>query len=155
MIKSIRKLVIIPAYNEGMNLPGTVNDIRENAPDFDILVINDGSVDDSEQILKSLRIKYLSHAVNLGIGGAVQSGYKYALKQDYDIAVQMDADGQHPSEYLSMMLDKFISEKSDMIIGSRYILNDGFQSTFMRRIGIRYFSWLICLITGVRITDPI
>lgn len=150
----MKKLVIIPAYNESSNILNTVRDIQKSAPDFDYIVINDCSTDDTLEILKSYKLNYISLPVNLGIGGAVQTGYKYALENNYDVAVQVDGDGQHDPVYLSELLKKMININADMVIGSRFIENQGFQSTFMRRIGIVYFTKLIKLLTGTTITDP-
>ena len=150
----MKKLVIIPAYNESSNILNTVQDIRKKAPDFDYIVINDCSKDDSLEILKKNNLNYIDLPVNLGIGGAVQTGYKYAMENDYDIAVQVDGDGQHDPIYLSDLLNSLIEEKADMVIGSRFIENQGFQSTFMRRLGIVYFTRLIKILTGKIITDP-
>lgn len=151
---NMKKLVIIPAYNESSNILNTVQDIRKKAPDFDYIVINDCSKDDSLEILKKNNLNYIDLPVNLGIGGAVQTGYKYAMENDYDIAVQVDGDGQHDPIYLSDLLNSLIEEKADMVIGSRFIENQGFQSTFMRRLGIVYFTRLIKILTGKIITDP-
>ena len=150
----MKKLVIIPAYNESSNILNTVRDIQKSAPDFDYIVINDCSTDDTLEILKSNKLNYISLPVNLGIGGAVHTGYKYALENNYDVAVQVDGDGQHDPVYLSELLKKMININADMVIGSRFIENQGFQSTFMRRIGIVYFTKLIKLLTGTTITDP-
>ena len=150
----MKKLVIIPAYNESSNILNTVQDIRKKAPDFDYIVINDCSKDDSLEILKKNNLNYIDLPVNLGIGGAVQTGYKYAMENEYDIAVQVDGDGQHDPIYLSDLLNSLIEEKADMVIGSRFIENQGFQSTFMRRLGIVYFTRLIKILTGKIITDP-
>ena len=100
----MKKLVIIPAYNEGSNILNTVLDLQEKAPDFDYVVINDCSKDDTLEILKQNNLNYIDLPVNLGIGGAVQTGYKYALENGYDVAVQVDGDGQHDPEYLSDLL---------------------------------------------------
>lgn len=150
----MKKLVIIPAYNESSNILNTVRDIQKNAPDFDYIVINDCSKDDTLDILKSNKLNYINLPVNLGIGGAVQTGYKYALENNYDVAVQVDGDGQHDPAYLSELLKKMMDCNADMVIGSRFIENQGFQSTFMRRIGIVYFTKMIRLLTGTTITDP-
>lgn len=153
-ILNMKKLVIIPCFNENMNIVGTVNNIKKAAPDFDYVVINDCSTDNTLDILKENNINYVALPVNLGIGGAVQTGYQYALKNGYDIAVQVDGDGQHDPSYLSELADTLIKENADMVIGSRFINNEGFQSTFMRRVGITYFTKLIKLLTGSTITDP-
>ncbi len=98
-------------------------------------------------------IKVVSLPVNLGIGGAVQTGYLYALRHGYDIAIQVDGDGQHDPQFIKYLIQR-LNEGYDLCIGSRFIENEGFQSSKARRIGIRYFSWLIKLLTGKRITDP-
>ena len=147
-------LLIIPAYNEAENIERVVDNLIENYPQFDYVVINDHSTDNTLNILKQNQINYINLPANLGIGGAVQTGYLYAYENGYDTAVQVDADGQHDPKYLSMMLDTMKKENADMIIGSRFIENKGFQSTFARRIGITYFTKLIHMLTGTTITDP-
>lgn len=147
-------LVIIPAYNESANIENTVADIKKNAPDFDYVVINDCSKDNTLEILKANDMNYISLPVNLGIGGAVQTGYKYACEHGYETAVQVDGDGQHDVSYLNAMYDAMKTQNADMIIGSRFIEKEGFQSSLMRRIGISYFTKMIRVLTGVTITDP-
>lgn len=147
-------LVIIPAYNESANIENTVADIKKNAPDFDYVVINDCSKDNTLEILKANDMNYISLPVNLGIGGAVQTGYKYACEHGYETAVQVDGDGQHDVSYLNAMYDAMKAQNADMIIGSRFIEKEGFQSSLMRRIGISYFTKMIRVLTGVTITDP-
>lgn len=150
----MKKLIIIPAYNESANILNTVKSIQEKAPDFDYVVINDCSKDHTLEILEENNINHVALPVNLGIGGAVQTGYKYALANDYDVAIQVDGDGQHDPSYLNLLLETLIRNEADMVIGSRFIENKGFQSTFARRIGITYFTKLIHALTGQTITDP-
>ena len=150
----MKKLVIIPAYNESENIVNTVKEIKEKAGDFDYVVINDCSSDKTLEILENNHLNYINLPVNLGIGGAVQTGYKYALEHAYDMAVQVDGDGQHDPAYLHSLEETLIKEKADMVIGSRFIKNEGFQSTFARRMGIVYFTKMIKSLTGATITDP-
>ena len=150
----MKKLVIIPAYNESENIVNTVKEIKEKASDFDYVVINDCSSDKTLEILESNHLNYINLPVNLGIGGAVQTGYKYALEHEYDMAVQVDGDGQHDPAYLHSLEETLIKENADMVIGSRFIKNEGFQSTFARRMGIVYFTKMIKSLTGTTITDP-
>ena len=150
----MKKLAIIPAYNESASIVNTVSDIVKNAPDFDYIVINDRSADDTLKVCKENNINYINLPLNLGIGGAVQTGYWYALENDYDIAVQFDGDGQHDAKYLDEMAEFLQKSGSDMVIGSRFIEKEGFQSSSVRRFGIKYFSGIIKLLTGKRITDP-
>ena len=147
-------LVIIPAYNERDSIINTVAAVKEAVPDFDYVVINDCSADDTLKVCRDNGIKVINLPINLGIGGAVQTGYKYALKYGYDYAVQVDGDGQHDPKYLKQMYDTILKEDADMVIGSRFIEKEGFQSYAIRRMGIRYFSALIKLLTGAVITDP-
>ena len=150
----MKKLIIIPAYNERESIKNTVEDILKNAPDFDYVVINDCSTDDTLEILKENKFNHVSLPINLGIGGAVQTGYKYAKEHDYDLAVQVDGDGQHDPAFLNTMAE-FMEEKGvDMVIGSRFIKKEGFQSSALRQFGIRYFTVLIKLLTGKTVTDP-
>ena len=132
----------------------TIRNIQKKAPDFDYVVINDCSKDNTLQLLKDNHINYLNLPVNLGIGGAVQTGYKYALENEYDLAVQVDGDGQHDPSYLNKLAEVMETQHADMVIGSRFIENQGFQSTFMRRMGITYFTKMIKILTGKTITDP-
>ncbi|WP_426350474.1 glycosyltransferase family 2 protein [Alloiococcus sp. CFN-8] len=150
----MKKLIIIPAYNEESNIKDVVNYIIRTVPDYDYIIINDGSTDKTEEICKNEGFNYISLPVNLGIGGAVQTGYRYALENQYDIAVQIDGDGQHDCRDLDRLLDKLKKNRYNMVIGSRFISREGFQSSFTRRLGISYFSSLIKAITKVRITDP-
>ncbi len=149
----MKKLVIIPAFNEAESIIETVKDIRENAPEFDYVVINDCSKDDTLKICKEEKIKVLDLPINLGIGGAVQTGYVYAYHQNYDIVVQFDGDGQHDAAFLEDMAKKLVDEDADMVIGSRFIEKQGFQSSGVRRIGIKIFSFLSGTLFGKRITD--
>ena len=150
----MKQLVIIPAFNEEGNLEKTIKDIKDNAPDFDYVIINDCSTDKTLEMCRRHGFSYLNLPVNLGIGGAVQTGYRYAYYHGYDIAVQFDGDGQHSASHLEDMVTTLIDTESDMVIGSRFIEKEGFQSSGLRRIGIKYFTGLIKLLTGKKITDP-
>lgn len=148
-------LMIIPAYNEENNIKDTVNSIINlNDPNINYIVINDGSTDNTLQVLKNNNFNFINLPTNLGIGGAVQTGYKYALYNNYDIAIQFDGDGQHNAEYINSLV-KEIENGNDLVIGSRFITNlEGFKSTKIRRVGIVILSSLIKLFTGKKITDP-
>ena len=150
----MKKLVIIPAFNEEGNLDKTIRDIQENAPDFDYVIINDCSTDRTLELCRERGYSYLNLPVNLGIGGAVQTGYRYAYFHGYDVAVQFDGDGQHSARFLEEMVVKMEETGSDMVIGSRFIEKEGFQSSALRRVGIQYFTVLIRILTGKTITDP-
>lgn len=150
----MKKLIIIPAYNESESIEHTVRDIQEYAKDFDYIVVNDCSTDRTLDICKEQGFPVISLPINLGIGGAVQTGYLYAYRNGYDMAVQVDGDGQHDPAFLTQMAERLVSHQLDMVIGSRFIEKQGFQSSLLRRVGIRYFSWLIRMLTGKTITDP-
>ncbi|MGN0292237.1 MAG: glycosyltransferase family 2 protein [Lachnospiraceae bacterium] len=149
-----KRLVIIPAYNEEGNIIKTVTDVQEHAPSFDYIIINDCSTDNTLRICKERGYEVLNLPCNMGIGGGVQTGYIYAQRNGYDYAVQFDGDGQHNAAYLEEMAEKMEDENLDMLIGSRYIKKEGFQSSGARRMGIKYFTGLIKLVTGTTITDP-
>ncbi len=146
-------LVIIPCYNEQDSIEKVVENLKNNAPYADYLVVNDCSTDRSGEILRSKGMNYINNPVNLGIGGGVQAGYLYAKENGYDIAVQMDGDGQHDPAYLSAVCQPVIDGRFDMAIGSRFIEKEGFQSSFMRRLGINIISFIIKLFTGKKVYD--
>ena len=151
--KDNKILLIIPAYNEEDSIAYTVEDIIKNYPEYDYVVINDGSNDETSKILKENQYNYISLPINLGIGGAVQMGYIYAREKDYDIAIQVDGDGQHNVSYVRGLIKPIINGEADITIGSRFILKDGFQSSKTRRIGIFFLSWLIKILSGVNVKD--
>lgn len=153
MSDSKRILIIIPAYNEEANIRRVVRQMKEYAPQYDYLVVNDGSGDRTMEICREEGFDYLDLPINMGIGGAMQAGYLYAYKNEYDIAVQMDGDGQHDIAYLDKMLEPILKNEADVVIGSRFLKKEGFQSTAGRRLGINILSGLILLTTGRRIMD--
>lgn len=152
-----RLLVIIPAYNEQESIEKTVAALREcdfsSAYHVDYAVINDGSKDHTLQILKERHLSYLNLSVNLGIGGAMQTGYLYAREQNYDYAVQLDGDGQHNPEFIESLLKPLEDGTADMVVGSRYIEKKGFQSTGLRQFGIKIVSATIRLVSHKRVLD--
>ena len=146
--------LILPAYNEEKHVADQYREVRKAAPAYDVVVVNDGSEDRTLSLCRENGMTVLDLAVNLGIGGAMQAGYRYAAENGYGIAVQVDGDGQHDPAFVRDMAEKLMAENADMVIGSRFLARDGYQSTAMRRMGIRYLSLLIRLLTGQRITDP-
>jgi glycosyltransferase involved in cell wall biosynthesis len=149
-------LVIVPAYNESESILHVIKDLRENAPDADIVVINDGSHDNTSILARNAGVHVVDLPVNLGIGGAVQTGYLFALENGHKYAMQFDADGQHKGSEIPALLQRIKQGDVDAVIGSRFTVEDknAFRSTFARRIGIFFFSRLIRIITGWRFTDP-
>lgn len=152
-MKEHNVLIIIPAYNEAGNIEKVVNNIRNKYPQYDYIVINDGSTDKTEEVCSRNYYNFISLPLNLGIGGAVQTGYRYALKNHYDIAIQMDGDGQHDIAYLEDLIAPIANGEADVTIGSRFINKEGFQSTLSRRTGILFLSKLIQCTCFVKIKD--
>lgn len=149
----IRSLIIIPAYNEAGNIEKVVNNLKNNYPQYDYIIVNDGSEDDTEKVCLKNKYQVLNLPINMGIGGAVQTGYRYARDNDYDIAVQMDGDGQHDVAFLADMIAMIEKGQADVVIGSRFVEKEGFQSSYIRRIGINFLSSLGWLLTGVKVKD--
>ncbi len=151
-----RSLAVIPAYNEEATLAGVIADLREHAGDLDVLVIDDGSTDRTAKIARAEGARVLSHPFNLGIGGAVQSGFKYALENDYDFCVQVDADGQHGPAEIVKLQDALESDPAiDMVVGSRFLTSDyRYPAPVSRRTGIHIFAWICSRIVRQRVSDP-
>ncbi len=149
----LRTLIIIPAFNEEGSIEKVVNNLIEKFPKYDYLVINDGSTDHTQSICNSNKYQVVNLVINMGIGGAVQTGYRYAWDNHYDIAVQIDGDGQHDVSYLEEMIRPIEEGQADIVIGSRFLEKEGFQSTQIRRVGINFLSFLGKLLTGVRVKD--
>lgn len=146
-------LVLIPCYNEQENIVRVVERLRATCPWAEYLVINDCSTDHSADLLRSHGYNFLDLPVNLGIGGGIQCGYLYSVRNGYDITVQMDGDGQHDPAYLSTVVEPVAAGKLDMCIGSRFITHEGFQTSFMRRLGIQLLSGMIRVLCGRKVLD--
>lgn len=141
----MRVLIIIPAFNEEKSIEKVVDNITENYPQYDYLVVNDCSTDNTRSILEQRGYNHISLPVNLGIGGAVQSGYLYATQNGYDIAIQIDGDGQHDPAYIEKLIAPIVAGEADMTIGSRFIEKQGFQTSLLRRMGIKLIRGIIRL----------
>ena len=149
----MKVLVIIPAYNEEGSIASVVEELKDAEPGFDYVIVNDCSTDATLEVIERHGFNRLDLACNLGIGGGVQTGYRYALDMGYDIAVQLDGDGQHDPNCLRAVIEPVLSGEADVCIGSRFIEKAGFQTSFMRRVGIRFLSAVIRLSCGVKVTD--
>ena len=151
----MKVLLIIPSYNEEKNVLSNFKRILKYNKKFDAIVIDDGSADKTKEICVDNNIPHISLVHNLGIGGAVQTGYIYALENDYDIAIQFDGDGQHDINYVSKIIEPIVNGEADMVIGSRFIdkSSSEFKSSKIRRLGINIISFFIKLVTGVKIYD--
>lgn len=147
-------LVIIPAYNEEATVTTVLDTLRDTVPEYDVLVVDDGSRDRTAEVVRGhghgtlIRLPF-----NLGIGGAMQTGYKYALRNGYDIAVQCDADGQHPVSKIPDIVDAVISGKADLVIGSRYVAPSEYRPSTIRRIGKSIMSRIVDAAIGGGVTD--
>ncbi|MFI5151155.1 MAG: glycosyltransferase family 2 protein [Bacteroidia bacterium] len=152
-----RIAVIVPAYNEEQALAAVVQSIKlialQEKLDLEVIVVNDCSTDGTAGVMDTLPCIAIHLPVNLGIGGAMQTGFKYALENGFDFAVQMDGDGQHPATDLPLLIKKQKQSGSDVVIGSRFINKQGYQSSAIRRMGINYFSRLNKILLGIELSD--
>ncbi len=149
-------LMIIPAYNEEkciVQTVKTITDLESKKYKIDYVIINDGSTDNTKNVCIENKLNFIDLPCNLGIGGAVQTGYKYALYNDYDVAIQFDGDGQHDANYIEKLVN-YIEEGNNLVIGSRFVAEESeFKSTFIRRIGINFLSGLIKFCTRKKVYD--
>jgi glycosyltransferase involved in cell wall biosynthesis len=148
-----RRLVIIPAYNEARSLRDVLREAKEAAPAFDLLVVNDGSADETSEVARSEGCAVLDLCFNLGIGGAVQAGFKYAVEGGYDVAVQVDGDGQHPADQIEALSRPILEEGYDMVVGSRYLAPGRYEGGRLRRLGNAVLSRMCSLFSGQPVTD--
>ncbi len=152
--RTMNILVIIPAFNEEASLRDVIVGIRRSLPGADILVVNDGSTDSTAGIAREEGVAILDHPYNMGIGATMQTGFLYALREGYDLAVQTDGDGQHDPESLPSLIQPILERRCNLVIGSRYLSEGGFKSTLPRQLGIRFFTCLLRIFTGKRVSDP-
>jgi glycosyltransferase involved in cell wall biosynthesis len=151
-----RCLAVIPAYNEEATLRGVIRSIHAHAPGFDVVVVDDGSTDRTGEIATAEGAYLLRHPFNLGIGGAVQSGFKYALDNGYDYAVQVDGDGQHDPAEIARLQERMAADPAlDMVYGSRFLTSEHeYPAPISRRTGIHIFAFVCSRIVGQRVSDP-
>jgi glycosyltransferase involved in cell wall biosynthesis len=150
-------LIVIPCYNEEASLPSLLPELLStnlpNGYQLEALIVNDCSKDNTSAVAKKFKATVIDLPVNLGIGGAVQTGILYARDHDFDLAIQLDGDGQHPPGQLAKLIAHHLETGANVVIGSRFLEKEGFQSSFVRRLGIRYFHWLNRLMTGLQVYD--
>ena len=146
-------LVIIPAYNEEATLESVVHGIKRHLPEADIAVINDGSYDRTAAIASGLDVVLLEHPFNMGIGATMQTGYIYARRMGYDIAVQVDGDGQHPPKQIRALIQPLIENRADIVVGSRFLGEGDYRPSLARGMGMALFSRVVSTILKERITD--
>ena len=146
-------LVLIPAFNEETRIADVVDAVRKHAPDFDILVIDDGSRDETAATARNVGAVVVSHPFNLGYGVAIQTGYKFAAARGYDFAVQIDGDGQHDPAFIPRLLAPVTAGETDFALGSRFLGEESYEPSLARRLGMQLFRWLISSLLRTRITD--
>lgn len=149
----MRILIVIPAYNEAENIERVVNNLKTNFSQYDYVIINDGSKDNTADICRKNGYNFIDLPVNLGIGGCVQTGYLYALQNGYDIAIQMDGDGQHLPSEIEKIIKPLMDGEANFVLGSRFLEKEGFQTSFLRRCGIKIISCVIKLCCNTVIHD--
>jgi len=152
-VSAPRVLVVVPAHDEEESLPGTLAELRERAPGADVLVVDDGSHDGTGRVAREAGVAVLRHPVNLGVGAALQTGFRWAVARDYDVTVQLDADGQHDPAYLSSLVTPVLAGRCDVCIGSRFVSATGYRAPWNRRLGMLLFSGVVRLALGRPISD--
>ena len=148
-----RVVVIVPAHDEEASLPATLDELRARAPNVDVLVVDDGSRDGTAAVARARGVPVVRHPVNLGVGAALQTGFRWAVARGYGIGVQLDADGQHDPADLGALLAPVEAEECEVAIGSRYVARSGYRTPFARRLGMVLFEGVVWLALGRRIAD--
>lgn len=152
--QTARRLIIMPAHNEAANLPVVIPEVLKAAPGYDLLVVDDGSRDQTAIVAARLGARVVSLPVNLGYGGAVQTGFRYAVRHGYDLAVVMDADGQHDPSGIPLLAETVASGSADVAVGSRFRGRMDYRQPWVKRVGMAIFAWIVSRITGRTVTDP-
>ena len=148
-----KALIIIPAFNEEQSLGRTLDSILANNPEFDTLVINDGSRDRTEEIARSKNVMVLQHPFNMGYGATIQTGYKFAHEFGYDYVIQIDADGQHEAKNIGDLYSEIKKGHHDIILGSRFFNSGTYRAGWIRKIGMTIFKHIVNALTGLKLTD--
>jgi glycosyltransferase involved in cell wall biosynthesis len=149
----LRSLAILPAYNEEASVGSVIRELRAVEPEFELLVIDDGSSDRTAAVAEAAGARVITLPYNLGIGGAVQTGLLYARDHGLDLAVQVDADGQHDPSEIGRLLEPLLEGRADLVVGTRFAKGGGYRGTRLRRIGIHIFSAVVSLLVRARVTD--
>jgi glycosyltransferase involved in cell wall biosynthesis len=151
--RQLRSIAIVPAHNEEGSVASVLRELRAEQPDFAIVVVDDGSTDRTAAIAGAEGARVISLPFNLGIGGAVQTGYQYARDNGFDVAVQVDGDGQHDPREIPRLLEPLFDGQADVVVGTRFAAGGGYRGTRLRRIGIHLFAAIVSLLVRSRVTD--
>jgi glycosyltransferase involved in cell wall biosynthesis len=151
--QALRGLAIIPAYNEEGSLGIVLEEIHAAEPDLEIVVIDDASTDSTVRVAAEAGVAVVRLPFNVGIGGAVQTGYQYALEHGFELAIQVDGDGQHDPSEIGRVLEPILDGRADLVVGTRFVEGGGYRGTRLRRIGIRIFAGVVSLMVGQRVSD--
>jgi glycosyltransferase involved in cell wall biosynthesis len=151
--RRLRCIAIIPAFNEEGSLGQVIAEIRASEPDLEIVVLDDASTDSTVRVAGSAGVPVVRLPFNVGIGGAVQTGYQYALEHGFDVAIQVDGDGQHYPREIGQVLAPIFEEQADLAVGTRFAKGGGYRGTRLRRVGIRIFARVVSLMVGQRVSD--
>jgi glycosyltransferase involved in cell wall biosynthesis len=147
-------LVVIPAFNEEEHIAEVLTAVAQRAPEFDVLVVDDASRDGTAEIARANGATVVTHPFNMGYGAALQTGYRYALRSDYEVVVQLDADGQHDPKSVPALAEPILSGQLDVVLGSRFHAGSTYRMPFLRRLGSLWFSGLVRCLTGLSLSDP-
>jgi glycosyltransferase involved in cell wall biosynthesis len=149
----LRTIAIVPAYNEEGSLGQVLEEIRAVDPEIEIVVVNDASTDGTERVAAAAGVPVVRLPFNVGIGSTVQTGYQYALEHGFELAVQVDGDGQHDPREITALLEPIYDGRADLVVGTRFATGGGYRGTPMRRVGIRLFAGIVSLIVRQRVSD--
>jgi glycosyltransferase involved in cell wall biosynthesis len=149
----LRGLAIVPAYNEEASVGSVILELRAVEPDLEVVVVDDGSSDRTSTVAAAAGARVVTLPFNVGIGGAVQTGYQYALEHGFEIAIQVDGDGQHDPSEIGRVLEPILDGRADLAVGTRFAKGGGYRGTRLRRVGIRIFAWVVSLMVGQRVSD--
>jgi hypothetical protein len=151
--RRLRTIAIVPAYNEERSIGQVLEEIRSTDPELEIVVINDASTDGTARVAAAAGVPIVNLPFNIGIGGAVQTGYQYALEQGFEVAIQVDADGQHDPREISDVLEPIFDGRADLVVGTRFAKGGGYRGTRWRRVGIRLFAAIVSVLVRQRVSD--
>ena len=153
-LRALKRVAIVPAFNEEAAVTRVIEELRAFDPGLDVVVVDDGSTDRTAEAARACGASVVRLPFNLGIGGAVQTGFRYAWEHGFDVAVRVDGDGQHDPSELGAVLAPVLADEADIAVGSRFIGGEGYRSSTARRVGIRLLAWIVSALTRQRVTDP-